>query len=65
MKVTIIHSGGENTYLFGLVNGLSRVEGLGIDVIDSDRSAGAFDNLQNVNYLNYRGSLDPLVPNSQ
>jgi len=65
MKITIIHSGGESTYLFGLVNGLSKINGLGIDVIDSDRSAGAFDNLQNVNYLNYRGSLDPNVPNSQ
>jgi len=65
MKITIIHSGGESTYLFGLVNGLSKIERLTIDVIDSDRSAGVFDDVQNVNYLNYRESLDTHVPNSQ
>ncbi len=65
MKITIIHSGGESTYLFGLVSGLSKIEGLLIDVIDSDKSIGAFDHLKNVTFYNYRGSLDPNVSTSK
>ena len=59
MKIAIIWSGVENSYLVGLVSGLSKLSHLEIDVIDSDNSIGKFDNLTNVNFLNYRGSLDP------
>ncbi|MCH7973245.1 MAG: glycosyltransferase family 4 protein [Bacteroidetes bacterium] len=58
MKVTIIHAGGENSYLFGLVNGLSKINNLIIDVIDSERSVGLFQNLSNVNFYNFRPSLE-------
>jgi len=59
VKITIIYSGVENSYLVGLVSGLSNLPQLKIDVIDSDNSIGKFDNLPNVNFLNYRGSLEP------
>ena len=59
MKITIIYSGVENSYLVGLVSGLSKLPDLNIDVIDSDKSIGKFDDFDNVNFLNYRGSLDP------
>lgn len=59
MKVTIIYSGVENSYLVGLVSGLSNLPHLEIDVIDSDNSIGQFDNLPNVNFHNYRESLEP------
>lgn len=61
MKVTIIYAGVENSYLVGLVSGLSHIPDLKIDVIDSDNSIGKFDDLPNVNFLNYRGSVDPDV----
>lgn len=61
MKITIIYSGVENSYLVGLVSGLSNLSHLKIDVIDSDNSIGKFDDLTNVNFLNYRGSLEPGV----
>jgi len=61
VKITIIYSGVENSYLVGLVSGLSNLPQLKIDVIDSDNSIGKFDTLPNVNFLNYRGSLDPSV----
>lgn len=57
MKVAIIGSGVENSYLVGLVSGLYKQSHLDIDVIDSDNSIGKFDYLANVNFLNYRGSL--------
>ena len=59
MKITIIYSGVENSYLIGLVSGLSKSPDLSIDVIDSDKSIGKFDKFRNVTFYNYRGSLDP------
>lgn len=59
MKIAIIWSGVENSYLIGLVSGLSKLSNLNIEVIDSDNSIGKFNNLTNVNFLNYRGSLNP------
>ena len=58
MKITVIYSGVESSYLVGLVSGLSKSPDLEIDVIDSDRTIGKFDEYDNVNFLNYRGSLD-------
>jgi glycosyltransferase involved in cell wall biosynthesis len=58
VKITVIYSGVESSYLVGLVSGLSKSPDLEIDVIDSDRTIGKFDEFDNVNFLNYRGSLD-------
>jgi glycosyltransferase involved in cell wall biosynthesis len=58
VKITVIYSGVESSYLVGLVSGLSKSPDLEIDVIDSDRTIGKFDEYNNVNFLNYRGSLD-------
>ena len=52
MKVTILHAGGEFTYLFGLVSGLAKNNDVLIDIIGSNRSAGEFDMFSNVNLLN-------------
>ena len=62
-KITIIHSGGEPDYLFGLVQGLAQTEDLHIDVIDSDRTAHLFHELKNVTHLNFKGKVsDNLNP---
>jgi len=58
-KIAIIWSGVENSYLVGLVSGLSKLSHLNTKVIDSDNKIGEFDNFKHVNFLNYRGGLDP------
>lgn len=61
IKITIICAGGETHYLYGLINGLAKINDLFIDVIDSYKSAGLFDNLPNVRHFNLRRDQNPNV----
>jgi D-inositol-3-phosphate glycosyltransferase len=62
MRVAILHAGEETDYLFGLVRGLATVEGLAIDVIDSNRSLGLFDGFPSVTHYPLRGGQTPSDP---
>jgi glycosyltransferase involved in cell wall biosynthesis len=59
VRVSILNSGGQTHYLYGLVTGLAHVPGLQIEVVDSDKSVGLFDDYGNVTHVNLRGSQNP------
>jgi D-inositol-3-phosphate glycosyltransferase len=62
MKISILNAGQENDYLYGFVSGLSEIQSLEIEVIDSDNSVGLFNELSQVKFFNLRG--DNLSPQS-
>ena len=55
MKVSILNAGQENDYLFGLVSGLSKIQSLEIEVVDSDNSVNLFNEFSRVSFFNLRG----------
>lgn len=62
MKITLLHAGGEPTYLRCLVSGLSRISDLKLNVIDSNKSIGAFDGNPSVEFYNLRGDQNEASP---
>ncbi len=62
MKITILNAGQQTDYLYGIVSGLSRIDEVEIEVVDSDRSIGVFNNFPNVKIFNLRG--DNVSPQS-
>lgn len=62
MKVSIVHYGGENHYLLGLVTGLKQFDGLVIEVVGSDNSEKLFEWTNILTHKNLRRSIDPARP---
>lgn len=60
MKVTIIYPT-EPSYIVGLVDGLSKINDLEIDLIGTDRTDVIENKYKNVNVLNFRGNQNPNV----
>lgn len=60
-KITLINASGNTDYLFGLVSGLNKLNKLSIELIDSDRSKGLFNNYKNIININLRGDYNPNV----
>jgi len=56
MKVALLNSGGQLSYLQGLVSGLAQIDGLEIQVLDSDQSIGKFDTYRKIRHVNLVGS---------
>lgn len=63
MRVSIFHNAGDFSYLYGLVMGLSKLDNIIIDVIDSNQSVEPFKDLNNVNVfefiLPYKRTINP------
>jgi len=57
LKISIFNGSGSTDYLHGFVAGLNSLESVSVNVIDSDKSAGLFDNMRNVRFLNLIGSV--------
>lgn len=53
MKISIFHNAGDFSYLFGLVNGLSKQRDIKIDVIDSAQSIIPFKEFKNVSVYEF------------
>jgi D-inositol-3-phosphate glycosyltransferase len=58
MKINIIQAGGEPDYLFGLLNGLSKIRGLEVQVVGSDKTEKCCSEYKNIKHLNIRGNQD-------
>lgn len=59
MKVSILHYGGENHYLYGLVTGLRQFDDLVIEIVGSDNSEKLFTWNKDLIHRNLRHSIDP------
>lgn len=63
MKISIFHNAGDFSYLYGLVNGLSKIKDLWIDVIDSEQSITHFKDKKNIKVFNfilpYKNTFNP------
>lgn len=57
IKVSIIYPV-EPSYIMGLLSGLSKISGIRIDFLGSDRSTSLFNRYSNINFINIRGSQD-------
>lgn len=55
MRISILNAGQENDYLYGLVSGLSQIQSLEIEVVDSDNSTNLFNEFSHVSFFNLRG----------
>jgi D-inositol-3-phosphate glycosyltransferase len=55
MRVSILNAGGQTDYLYGLVSGLSSVNSLELEIIDSDRAVGVVDGFPRATVFNLRG----------
>lgn len=60
MKITIIYPT-EPSYVVGLVDGLSKIQDLEIDLIGTNRTAVIENKYPNVKHLNFRGDQNPNV----
>ena len=62
MKISILNAGQQTDYLYGIVSGLSAIQSLEIEVVDSDSSVGVVDAFPRTTLFNLRG--DNLSPQS-
>lgn len=53
MRITIFHNAGDFSYLYGLVNGLSKIKDISIDIIDSEQSIAPFKGLHQVKVFTF------------
>jgi glycosyltransferase involved in cell wall biosynthesis len=55
MRISILNAGQQTDYLYGLVSGLSQIQSLEIEVVDSDNSINLFNEFSRVSFFNLRG----------
>lgn len=53
MRISIFHNAGDFSYLYGLVNGLSKIKDISIDIIDSEQSIAPFKGLHQVKVFTF------------
>jgi glycosyltransferase involved in cell wall biosynthesis len=58
MKITIIYPT-EPSYVVGLIDGLSKINNLQIDLIGTNRTLIVANKYNNINHLNFRGDQNP------
>lgn len=58
MKITIIYPT-EPSYVVGLIDGLSKINNLQIDLIGTNRTLIVANKYKNINHLNFRGDQNP------